>query len=61
MLYFYIPGIDTVRLMDSGNNIHYAGRLEVYTNESTGWQTVCADYFYSGDAKTVCRMLGYNG
>ncbi|XP_060607114.1 deleted in malignant brain tumors 1 protein-like [Ruditapes philippinarum] len=58
----YIVDLDcnTVRLMDAGNNVYQAGRLEVYTNETMGWQTVCADYFYTSDARTVCRMLGYN-
>ncbi|XP_060607116.1 deleted in malignant brain tumors 1 protein-like [Ruditapes philippinarum] len=57
----YIVDLDcnTVRLMDAGNSINQAGRLEIYSNE-TGWQTVCADHFYSRTARTVCRMLGYN-
>ena len=47
-----------VRLSGSRAN-ESAGAVEIYRGSSTGWVTVCDDFWDRTDASVACMQLGY--
>ena len=39
----------------------WIGRVEIRSDDSTGWQVVCDDHWTDVEAKVFCHCLGYNG
>ncbi|KAJ8300514.1 hypothetical protein KUTeg_022033 [Tegillarca granosa] len=55
---FYIfPATANVPIRLRGGTSNYAGRVEVFYNNT--WGTICDDAFGSPEAQVVCRQLGF--